>query len=57
MFCFKDRTFCSFEDCKNFKKCNRAYNAKMKEQNKDNMPVCFWKDKPECYEEKENELP
>ena len=62
MFCYKDKTFCKFDDCKTWKKCNRAFTkTEQKAAQKwwgkwgktSGAPVCFFVDKPECFDEKE----
>lgn len=55
MFCYKDMTWCEFNDCKFFdpSKCSRVMNEYHKETVKtNNIPVCLFLDKPECFEEK-----
>ena len=55
MMCYKDKTFCDFFDCENFKNCHRALTEEVVESaNKLNMPICRFVhtnlgDKPECF--------
>lgn len=55
MMCYKDMTFCEFDDCKKWKKCDRAFtiteqqNAQKWWGKKSDAPVCIFVDKPECY--------
>jgi len=52
--CFRDMTFCHFEKCKKFYECERGYTDNVKKQAEKWMkhpPVCFFVEKPNCYEE------
>lgn len=55
MMCYRDRTWCNFDKCKKYhpEKCSRVlseYDNKRIEDGQ--LPVCFYGDKPKCYEEK-----
>lgn len=63
MICYKDTTFCNFDECKNWTICPRAFTSE-KEVAAGNWwkagggdpkdaPVCFYCDKPMCFEEKQ----
>ena len=55
MICYKDKTFCDFEGCKKFNICDRAYTKEEKvnaELWMSNPPVCFFVNKPKCFEVK-----
>ena len=55
MLCYKDRTYCEFEDCKNFgPACNRSLTKKVHQAaekwwGNPNPPIAVFLDKPECY--------
>lgn len=54
--CFRDKTFCNFEDCAKFLTCKRGFTEKVRQDSikwwgNENAPVCFYADKPECFEE------
>lgn len=61
MMCWKDRTFCNFDDCDEWNTCNRAFtNEKQVAAGEwwkrgggkaEDAPVCFYADKPQCYKE------
>lgn len=63
MFCYRDRTFCKFNKCIKFsnKKCTRAFTKQRQEKAEswwtsgggsiDEMPVCFFVDKPKCFKQ------
>lgn len=54
--CYRDRTYCDFDMCANFQKCDRSL-TKAVEKNAERigLPICKFMDKPECYKnEKEN---
>ena len=62
MICYKDRTFCKYNDCKDWKNCDRAFTDKVKKEADEwwggEAPICVWIEHPECYEkelEKEHE--
>lgn len=56
MMCYKDMTFCKFwQKCKHGDGCNRAWTLFQQEGaekwwGKPGAPVCFFVDKPDCYE-------
>ena len=59
MICYKDMTFCNFEDCQNFSqnKCHRAFTKELQEDadmwwGKPGAPIAFFMGKPDCFEEK-----
>ena len=61
MICYQDKTFCSFwKDCKDGNICDRAFIDTIRERAKkwseqytpDELLVCFFMDKPECFKEK-----
>lgn len=57
MRCYKDRTYCGFRDCKKFSKCVDALtDAVHLEANMRNMNISQYVEKPECYEQFEDEL-
>jgi len=50
MICYKDRTFCRFEDCTEFETCYRALTIEHQTNaNKLDLPICSFSDKPECF--------
>lgn len=55
MMCFRDKTFCPFNRCEDFKICKDAYTKEVKEAaekwwgNK-NAPVALWAEHPKCYQ-------
>lgn len=56
MMCYRDRTWCSFTECKKASKCDRAFTESDRQKAKewwggDDYPVCFFSEKPDCYEE------
>jgi len=57
MICFNDMTYCSFfEWCKNGKRCFRALTKKVKDNAmRADMGIAVFVDKPDCFEEKNNE--
>ena len=67
MICYRDMTFCCFEDRKNFnfgKDCDRSFTKEVKEsaekwwktfKSSDPVPVAFYVEKPDCFETKEKE--
>ena len=62
MFCYRDMTFCSFDDCKHWGRqeedpdnCFRSLTDKVRknaEKWMKNPPICEYANKPECFEEK-----
>lgn len=59
MMCYRDMTFCDFSDCKKFGvKCNRSLTATVKQDAERWMkdaPIARYLEKPECFEDKDNE--
>lgn len=63
MLCYRDITFCDFEDCDKFNKCERAFTDEVsiaagnwwKSHGGKSIeaPVCLFADRPECFEEVE----
>ena len=57
MITYKDKTWCTFSECKNSKECERFLTDKDKEEakkwwgNKEEAPIMVYLDKPNCYEE------
>ena len=50
MICYRDKTFCNYVNCENFKNCDRAMNEyHVKKVTEIKLPVCFFADKPDCY--------
>ena len=53
MFCFKDKTFCSFwGTCKDGKECHRALTPEVEEAAERWMkdaPICLFCEEPDCY--------
>lgn len=52
--CYKDKTFCSFLDCKNLQ-CDRRLtdvveSAARRWWGKDNPPICMFAAEPDCFE-------
>lgn len=60
MMCYKDKTFCKFNDCKIWKKCDRAFTkteqaaAQKWWGNKGEAPICVFSEKPNCYKKGKN---
>ena len=57
MMCYRDMTFCSYDDCKLFKKCDRALTDKVLEDahkwwGTTDAPIAYYGEKPDCWEEK-----
>ena len=54
MICYRDMTFCGFyKDCKLSRRCSRALTKKVLTQaTRFGLPVCQFKDKPNCWEAK-----
>ena len=58
MICYLGKTFCKFEDCKNFgKSCHESFTKEVKESaekwwGSPEVPVAFYLEKPNCFEEK-----
>ena len=60
--CFRDMTFCKFEDCGKWNDCHWAFTAEIKKAAGDwwergggkaeDAPVCFYVDCPICYKDK-----
>lgn len=59
MICYRDMTFCPFEDCESFPICDRALTEKVSEGAKKwwatfnqpgGPPIAQFITKPECYE-------
>ena len=52
MICYKDKTFCPFNDCTQFYKCPDALTKKVKEDAErwmKNAPIAHYTNKPDCY--------
>ena len=53
MLCYKDKTFCGFQECRDFCKCDRALTKWVKKQAKawmgEDAPICQFAEKPECF--------
>lgn len=65
MICYKDMTFCEFDDCKQWDRCDRALTATVQQAAQkwwgqlSDAPVSLFMDKPECYKkrkERRNEI-
>ena len=62
MMCYKDKTFCKFEDCKKWSGCSAAYTEqvavavgnwwKARGGKPEDAPVCFYSDMPGCHSKK-----
>jgi hypothetical protein len=58
MMCYRDMTFCREDTCIKFKDdCERAYTTKVQAEalgwwasHSAIVPVCFFTDRPECYD-------
>ena len=51
MLCYRDRTFCKFNDCQHFGICDRAFTEHHQEKSKAfGLPVSFLVNKPYCFE-------
>lgn len=51
MLCYRDRTYCNFISCKKFDTCSTAATAQVRaDALKVGLPICYYADKPECYE-------
>lgn len=60
MLTYKDMTFCSYNDCKNFKTCHRALSEEVLNNARnwwgsEDAPICQYAEKPKCYEREKNE--
>lgn len=58
MLCYKDMTFCQYEECKKYKKCYRAMTEDVKKAAIDwwgdgEERICYFAEKPECFVEGE----
>lgn len=50
MLCYRDMTFCKFNDCLDFPKCHRALTDQVREvAEADCLPICVFVDYPGCY--------
>ena len=59
MMCYKDKTFCTFEDCEKWDGCSKAYTNEIAAAAVDwwkvgggkpeDAPVCFYADMPGCH--------
>ena len=58
MLCYRDKTFCSFyQDCQHGNKCGDALTPEKIEDAKTiNLPVCQYRDKPECFKQIKEKL-
>jgi len=57
MICFRDKTFCGFEDCAKWVTCPRALGvadklAALLWWGKPDPPICVFAEHPDCYEAK-----
>lgn len=53
MICYRDRTYCDYNECKKFSKCDRALTVGVLDKAKSiNLPVCKFIDKPKCFKKK-----
>ena len=62
MMCYKDTTFCSFDNCEKFGTCRRAYTSEVKRAAEawwvrgggkpEDTPVCCFADMPGCHSKK-----
>lgn len=55
---YKDKTFCTYSNCKNFNNCNRALTNKVRalaEEWLTNASISTFKNKPSCFKEELNE--
>ena len=60
MMCYKDKTFCSFSDCKHCHTCDSAYTGEHQSKAEKwwggkGAPVMFYVNKPFCYENNKKE--
>lgn len=57
MMCYRDRTYCTYwKDCKLGSECKRALTSEVQESAEKwwggpDAPICFYADKPKCFEE------
>ena len=62
MLCYRDMTFCPYyKNCKNGKVCDRALNVDVIENAKkwwenDDVPICQYSKKPDCFKNKDSWL-
>jgi hypothetical protein len=54
MMCYKDATFCEFDDCAHWDDCDRAFTEEEREKatkwwGNEEAPVCFFVSHPDCY--------
>jgi len=62
MMCYKDKTFCKFEDCKKWNGCSKAYTEQIAVAagnwwkagggKSEDAPVCFYSNVPGCHSKK-----
>jgi hypothetical protein len=56
MLCYRDTTFCPFQECKKFDTCPSAYTTEVstgaKQWMGEDAPVALYASEPECFEEK-----
>ncbi len=58
MLCYRDMTFCTFDECKEWDVCPRALTREVKQKASDwwgtdgEAPISMFVDKPGCFEEK-----
>jgi hypothetical protein len=62
MMCYRDQTFCKFDDCEKWDGCPKAYTDTVKKAagdwwergggKRDEAPVCLWVDMPGCHSKK-----
>jgi hypothetical protein len=52
MLCYRDKTFCSFSDCKEYNRCHRAITQEVKDgANRIGLPICRFVEQPDCFQE------
>lgn len=59
MICYKDKTWCTYKECKHSKTCKRFLSEQIKldakkwwNDSESEPPICVYIDKPECFTKK-----
>ena len=56
MICYRDMTFCSFGECRDWDTCPRALTDDVEGRADDaHLPICQFADKPDCFKEADDE--
>ena len=58
MMSYRDMTFCTYDDCRKFRTCNRALTQEVKDRaeawwGNEDAPICCYAEHPACFEEEE----